>query len=679
MTFLFGNAALWPFLFLLAVPLLLHLFARTRPPVYVFSSIEFIRRIVRSTLRLKRPKDWLLLLLRTLLFAALVLLFLRPVLFADRKLADPFGKKNVVLVVDATASMAYPDGAQTRFAAACAEASEILSGLTSRDTANIVWLKAAPEPVFPGMGVNFTYLQDALRRRTVTVEAGACDKALALAVSLLEGREGRREICVLSDFQKSAWDNVRPGLPTGVDLIKVKVGAGEAVNQALTDIRMDPPRPLVGEEVALYGDVHNYSPQPMRKTVFLGVGESRLSQDVMAPAWNKATAVFKHRFPESGVYPLTVHLGEDAFPADDRRASSVEVRAFLRVGLLAPEPVTAAAWRRALDNVGWIKTELLTPKDLSLSLDALLLSGWDGADSERLRGLLQTGCTLVCYPGRELPINRFAALSTVEGLDGGARPSTDLFRWEQGQIPHTLKVTREKDELFRLFAGGEFGDFSRAVFQARFAFSVEALPAGDTLMAYDDGVPALMRFSAGKGKLYLWNMPLNPEFGNWTRRADFLPFLCELLSVSRGGGGQQSMTHGLTGEGVTLALDREVPRSELTLRGEDGQAVPLRDVRGSGNVTWVADQPLNPGLYTWEHLDKPLAWAAVDFPAIESDLRTKSLREMDTAGAGAGTAVSRGFTVRRLRDGVPLWPYLLALAALGALAEGLMALWAVKS
>ncbi|MBI2442132.1 MAG: VWA domain-containing protein [Lentisphaerae bacterium] len=689
MTFLFGNAALWPFLILLAVPLLMHLFARTRPPVYVFSSIEFIRRIVRFTLRIKRPKDWLLLLLRTLLFAAMILLFLRPVLFADRNLADPFGQKNLVLVVDATASMAYPDGAQTRFAAACAEASAILSGLTSRDTANIVWLKSAPEPVFPEMSANFTYLQDALRRRTVTVEAGAIANALALAASLLEGQKGRREICVLSDFQQSAWNDVRVSLPASLDLIKVKVGASEAVNQALTGIRADPPQPLVGEDVTIYSDIHNYSPQPMRKTVYLGVGESRLSQDVMAPAWNKATAVFQHRFAEPGVYSLTAHIGEDAFPADDRRASIIEVREFLRVGLLASEPVTAAAWRRALDSVGWIKTERLMSKDLAgnLSLDALLLSGWAGADNDRLRRLLQAGCALVYYPARESPVSRFAALSGPavsgvepgEGRDGGAHPSTGLFRWEQLHTPYTLKVTREKDELFSLFTRGEFGDFSRAAFHARFAFPVEALPAGDKLMAFDDGTPALMRFTAGKGMLYLWNMPLDPEFGNWPKRADFLPFLCELLLVSRGGGEQQSITRVLTGEGMMLELDREMPRSELTLRGEDAQAVPLRDIRGSSNVTWVADQPLNPGLYTWEHLDKPLAWAAVDFPVIESDLRTKTLQELDNSGAGAATAVRRGFTVRRLRDGVPLWPYLLAFATLVALAEGLTTLWAVKT
>ena len=136
MNFVLTNAALWPFLALVLAPLLLHLFARSKPPHYAFSSVEFILRIVRQTIRVKRPRDWLLLVIRTLLFAAVVLLFLQPLYFSKRRLSGPFERKNVVLLVDATASMGYTEGAQTRFASACAHASEILSGLSARDTAN---------------------------------------------------------------------------------------------------------------------------------------------------------------------------------------------------------------------------------------------------------------------------------------------------------------------------------------------------------------------------------------------------------------------------------------------------------------------------------------------------------------------------------------------------------------
>ncbi len=676
MTFVIGNSALWPFLLLLAVPLALHLFARSRPPVYFFSSVEFIRRIVRSTLRIKRPKDWLLLLLRTLIFAAVILLFLRPVYFAQRKLAGPFQKRHVAIVVDATASMAYPDGAQTRFATACAEAAAILSGLSARDTANLVWLSANPESVFPEMGVNFGFLQEVLRQRTVTVEAGAIDKTLSLAVNLLEGQEGRREICVISDFQKSAWESVQITLPPAIDLIKIKIGAVDGANAALMDIRLDPCRPLVGEDTAISCEVCNYSPQPVRKTVFLSVGERRLSHDLMVPAWNKATAVFKHRFTAAGVVPLTARLSEDLFPADDRMASVAEVSEFVRVGMLPAEPLTAAAWQRALRALGWVKLDVLASAGQagSPSRDALFLSGWDGGDSAPLRQALLAGRAIVCTPARDLPLSRIAAL-----VDGAQRPDGDLFRWEQDKAGHTLSIRREQDPVFRIFSNGEFGDLSRASFGGRFMFPAAALPAGDLLLAYDDGQPALIRYPAGLGLLYLWNMPLDPEFSNWPKRSDFLPFLAELLLASRSGsGGEYEVSRLTTGEQAGLRLDRDLPSSELALRDEDGQAIPLRETRGSGHAMWLAGQSLNPGLYTWQHLDKPLAWTVVEFPSVESDLRVIPPEELQQRNLGAAI-VARGLSLRDMHEGIALWPYLLALALAALLAEGLAAWWAERS
>ena len=72
MTLSFLNAGWWPLALLVAVPLLVHLLARARPPVRAFSSAEFLLQALRLRIRLKRPRNWLLLVLRTLLFAALL-------------------------------------------------------------------------------------------------------------------------------------------------------------------------------------------------------------------------------------------------------------------------------------------------------------------------------------------------------------------------------------------------------------------------------------------------------------------------------------------------------------------------------------------------------------------------------------------------------------------------------
>ena len=141
--------------------------------------------------------------------------------------------------------MGWSDGSQTRFAVACAEASEILAGLSSRDAADVILAGAAPRAVFPAMGGNIGYLQGEIRRARLTSEALDPEAALRLAVRLLNGQEGRKEICVVSDFQASNWRGVQPRLPPDIGLTCVSIARGEAPNAAILSVVAEPARSLL--------------------------------------------------------------------------------------------------------------------------------------------------------------------------------------------------------------------------------------------------------------------------------------------------------------------------------------------------------------------------------------------------------------------------------------------------
>jgi hypothetical protein len=669
----FLNAVLAPLLILAAVPVILHLFAKSKPPSFRFSSIEFIVRILRSTMRVKRPQDWIILLVRTLLFITIIFLFLQPLFFSQRRLSGAFQKKNVVILVDATASMAYTEGAQTRFAAACAEASEILSGLSSKDTANIVWIDSTPEAVFPEMGVNFGYVQGALRRAGVTSEAGDIEEAVRLAVRMLEELEGKHEICIISDFQRTAWQNLNIDLPLGIDLIKVKVGGEEAANGGITDIYCNPAQPLVGEDVTIYCQVHNYSPSPVRRTVFLNAAGTRQSQDLMIPAWEKDTAIFKHAFNQPGALPITVSLNEDLFAGDDTRWALLEVDEFLRTAILAREPATATTWQRVLQAVGWATVDMLQEDDLAgeIPYDALMLAGWKDSHVSKILTAIRQGCTVVCFPAPDTSVSSITALA-----DEPANGHTGVLGWEQIGQSHKIKIADNEDPVFKLFAGGEYGDPCRGIFRARLKIPAGLFPNGKVLIAYDDGLPALIRFP-GNGMLYLWNLPLDPELSNWADQVEFLPFLAELLLTSRPRtAGERGAVENLPGEHVVWRLDRDVLAADMRLSDHDNAPMPIREHRAEAGVSFVSEQTAELGLYKWEYREKPMGYNVVNFPIIESDLRAMPLAEIQEPGA---ITVNEGRKVRHLRDGVSLWPYLLVLAAALALLEESLLVWVEKT
>jgi len=180
---------------------LVHLLSRARPPVYRFSNIEFLRRVLRSTARLRRPKDWLLLALRSLALFALAAAFTAPVL-VSKSASLPGEKSTVILLVDRSASMAAREGAANRFDAACAQAARFLDQ-AKPDSANLIWIDAEPDAAFPEPGPNLAYLTNQLQQAKPRPEAGALTAAFDLALRQLAKVGGHRELVIISDFQAS--------------------------------------------------------------------------------------------------------------------------------------------------------------------------------------------------------------------------------------------------------------------------------------------------------------------------------------------------------------------------------------------------------------------------------------------------------------------------------------------
>ncbi len=671
MSVVFINAVLWPLAILILLPPVVHLFARARPPRLDFSSVEFIRRALRFTQRIRKPKDWLLLILRTAAAAAVILLFLRPVIFSHGG-GGFFERRNVVVILDASASMGWSDGSQTRFAVACAETSEILAGLSSRDAADVILAGAAPRAVFPAMGGNIGYLQGEIRRARLTSEALDPEAALRLAVRLLNGQQGRKEICVVSDFQTSNWRGVQPRLPPDIGLTCVSVARGEAPNAAILSVVSEPARPLPDEEGTILCEVGNFSGLPQRKTVVLAVESARTSREAVIPPWGRATVMFKQRISSASPFTANVSLAEDGFPGDDRRWALVEPTDLLRVGVVAygKDDATAAAWARGCRALGWARTELLNVESLAnpeTRCDFLMLSGWDGAEPGRVRGFLERGIPVVWYPSAGMPLSRMLPVLTngAPAGDAGAK-----LIWENRPDSMRLKVASPEHALFRAFAGGEYGDPARGRVRGRFTVTAAQLPAGEAVMAYADGTPALW-ICRGELSLALWNITLDKGLSSVQNQGEFVPFLGELLlELRRRAPGAVRLAHECApGQSLSWRPGLDVRTDAVLLKGPDGAPVPLRTMETGGGML-VSDSIERTGIYEWMVGDRSIGREAVNFPARESDLRTLTASEIKGLGA---LSASSGRAVREWQAGIPLWPRLLWIALALLLCEGAVA------
>jgi hypothetical protein len=606
---------------LVGIPILLHFLARAKPPQYLFSATALIRKVVQQTIRIKRPKDRLLLICRTALFAVLLSIFLRPVMFVRDMAVNTDSPRNVVIVIDRSASMTWSEGGRSRFAAACNEAADILDSLSSMDIANVIWLDSDPDAVFPEMGANILYLRDRVRASGVTYESGNPALAIQLAVSQLNTGSGSRELCIISDFQASQWKSVTITVPEDIHVSTLWPAGDVAENGAVLSIRTEPAAPLVGEPAQVICNVGNFSGAPRSRTVTLEIDEKRVARQVQIPAWGQGTIAIEHVFSNQGRIVVSARLDEDAYGADDWRGMIVPVRNGLKVGLFGDDLHTATVWRRALHALPWVETYELNADTLSKAAqyDLLMLSGWKGGQIKILAELGSEGIPIILSPAPGLPVDKLAFLAGINDLQNKATVTLETLKPSLG-----MQIQDTAHKAFSLFTDGAFGDPAQAAFRKRWFMPTDKID-GNAILSFTDGKPALFEYT-GVSPVLLWLAPLSPQCSDWSSQVAFLPFFGELINTVRAHKAWILPETALPGE--SLVFESEVHFDDVRLVDETGTKFPFTRatprIDAPVTIRFVSDPIAKPGFYRLCAEAVCPSFRIVNFPGTESDLRVMS-------------------------------------------------------
>jgi hypothetical protein len=374
----------------------------------------------------------------------------------------------------------------------------------------------------------------------------------------------------------------------------------------------------------------------------------------LAP-WSETLAVVPVTFPVEGLIPVSVSISEDLFPADDRRYTLAEVRGGLNVSIVGTSP-TATTWLRAAKALDGVVARKATLADASG--DVVFIAGWRG---EPLAGLLQKGTAVVIQPGEPISPEALAEI--------GIQLTTPLLQplrtESMGGTGWTLRIAKEDHPVFSLFATGTYGDPANGSVRRR--VQTPAGWQGEVLLKFSDHQPALTECETAT-PLVWWNLDLGTT--DWPTRTAFLPFFGEFLRHLSTKVRTTAVREFESGTPLRLDASATDPSrvqllderdSELKLRPENPQTVTL--LRST--------EPARPGSYRWAAQGTVLDRAIVNFPEVESDLRTLTQEELKGT---AGLLIAGGTqqTMADLREGKPLWPWFIAAAALFFLSEGIL-------
>ena len=187
-----------------SIPIILHLINLQRQKQVDFSTLKFLKELQQSSIRKLKLKQWLLLLLRTLLIIFAVMAFARPTINTVLPGLTEYSNSSMIFLLDNTYSMDVSDENGNRFRQAKKELNELINSLKEGDQAVIIPLSGNK----PIQYYNWTNSRDKLAAELTNINIGTSnpqlEKSLKFASILFdEATNVNKQLFLISDTQKN--------------------------------------------------------------------------------------------------------------------------------------------------------------------------------------------------------------------------------------------------------------------------------------------------------------------------------------------------------------------------------------------------------------------------------------------------------------------------------------------
>jgi hypothetical protein len=355
MTFGLLNAVLLLGLAGLAIPIIVHLLHRRRFEVVDWGAMQFLQ-ISETTRRRLLLEEIILMALRMGLVAILVLGLAAPFVVNSllAKIMHDRPNRDVVLIFDGSASMAYASHEKTPHDSAKEWAQSLLRELSSNDSVAVLLARKQVVPVAGELTHDRVLLRDRIDQLPPPSGSADLPEAVREALRILNDRSKspERDIIVLSDGQKHGWADestlfhwkllaglLQHGSAIQPRLCVVNLDADRPANPAnwtLTPIRTPRPVAHVHEDMTFRTDLvlfgqTSYTP-PYK--IHLEVDGKEIADRIAVPGkssltQSQAPLIFHHRFDTPGSHLLSVVVEPD--PPQEKRPPGYQAKDELAV------------------------------------------------------------------------------------------------------------------------------------------------------------------------------------------------------------------------------------------------------------------------------------------------------------------------------------------------------------
>ena len=664
------------------VPLAIHLLhlGRTRP--VPFSNLKFLRALHQTRMRSLRLRQWLVLLLRTLAVAFIVLAFSRPAYRAQGSGIFGTGVPTAaVILLDRSYSTEFRRPGGRLFDGLREQAVELLDLFSGRDTVALIPFASRPEPPLE----NPERMREQLREMTPSEETTDIEGALQAAAELLVGRaEWNREILLLTDMTAFNWADVDRRDATWLPGVSVYVSdpqVDDRPNVYVDDLRVDGWMQSSGRKLPLVVSLTNSSAHHAAAAVSVDLyldGERRQHRQVDLAPRGIVHLEFTVAPRDPGRLTGYVEIDDDGLALDNRRYFALTVPQSLRVLLIGQEETDTYFARRAF-SAGAAADPVLQVRhgavgDLGsegiAGVDVLVLCNVERLSAEQTRqvhGFAAAGGGVVIFPSPRADLSYFnrhllpglmaATIKDRVGLPGSA--SQQFSRLDPSRSYHGIfdgLLTADPEDQPRFWA----------------SFEIAAGRDLQTLIAFEDGRPAVVQGWIEAGRAVLFASPLDLEWNDLPLRGLFVPLMHRLsryLSLPV----DQNRAYAV-GNTVRRYVESASADRRVQAESPSGRRLYIEADLVGGRSVWRIPRVDESGLWRLLQDGEPVDWFPVNIDTRESELAPLAPGVLDRVfGPGRAIPIRPGDDLRETvllnRYGRELWKECLILAVVLLLLE----------
>jgi hypothetical protein len=526
---LFGSVAL-------AIPVLIHLVRREKSEIIPFSSLMFLLKVPKRSIRQQKMKNLLLMALRLLILALLVGAFARPYITqAAKPAANSNSNRGTVLMLDNSYSMQYGDNFKKLKVEAQKRIDDLRASdrmaivafndsatLLSRPTSDKNALKAVVDTLEPSFGGTRYY------------------EAFTLADRALGDFGGdQKQLIIISDFQRNGWNRSsrESVISADVKTETVNLAVKNFNNVGIDSVIVEQPtsfnRTYNGRVIAR---IHNYSKdKPIVVPVIVTLdGKEVGRKPVTISANSTALAEFTGFDLRLGFIKGLVKVdADDPLKVDNEFRFALERREKLKVlvvdhGKANQSQFLKQAFTASAElpfEVTTVTESAITPEELAKHEVVIINDVPRLPDKvrDKMDDLRKTGQGQLVILGENSDIGWWDSYAKLP-----VKPVQRIFVAHDRGRPYVALTTYDRNHpIFKLFEKSTRVALNSAQFSVY--MNVEAKPGAVVLAKYEDGAPAIVESGKEDHGMLVFDSTVDNKWNDLPLKTSFLPLFSEMI------------------------------------------------------------------------------------------------------------------------------------------------------